>query len=383
MLWDFFCSMKYLTFFFSLILVFGCSQSNDSQNREADQAEPVNWLTYRGQADGPRVVLVSGDEEYRSEEALPMMARILSEKHGFNCTVLFAQDPARPGVVDPNYVKNIPGLVHLEDADLMIIFTRFRALPDDQMAYIQNYLMKGKPVLGIRTATHAFMFQDTTIISGFRHYGCFNGQEGDWRGGFGRLVLGEKWINHHGKHKHQSTKGLIAPQAMDHPITQGLSTGDVWGSTDVYGVRLPLPGDSEPIILGQVTNRSGSYDEEDLFYGMRPTDQELPKMEVRENGDVEYEFNANDPMMPIAWTKSYQLPDGIQGRSFTSTIGSSTDLLQEGTRRLLVNASFWLLDKNVPAKADVEIVGEYEPTKYEFHTDKYWDQRNIIIKDLK
>ena len=60
------------------------------------------WLSYNGNGSMPHVVLVSGDEEYRSEEALPQLAKILSKRHGFKCTVLFAQDPALPGIVDQN-----------------------------------------------------------------------------------------------------------------------------------------------------------------------------------------------------------------------------------------------------------------------------------------
>src|SRR6478609_1796621 len=85
------------------------------------------WLTFEGKPNMPRVVLVSGDEEYRSEEALPQLAKILATRHGFNCTVLFAQDPQKPGIINPNYAQNIPGLENLKIADLMIIFTRFRA----------------------------------------------------------------------------------------------------------------------------------------------------------------------------------------------------------------------------------------------------------------
>ena len=88
-------------------------------------------------------------------------------------------------------------------------------------------------------------------------------------------------------------------------------------------------------------------------------------------------------MMPIAWTKSYQIPGGAPGTAFTSTIGASTDLLEEGTRRLLVNAAFWLLDQDVPAKADVTLVGEYAPTQYSFRDNSYWESRSIRIADLK
>src|SRR5207253_5486188 len=100
-------------------------------------------------------VLVSGDEEYRSEEALPQLAKILARHHGFKCTVLFAVDP-KDGTINPNVNNNIPGLEALKTADLMVIFTRFRDLPDEQLKHIVDYVESGKPIIGLRTATHAF-----------------------------------------------------------------------------------------------------------------------------------------------------------------------------------------------------------------------------------
>src|SRR5438105_13542708 len=98
-------------------------------------------VTYEGSAGpgkGKHIVLVSGDEEYRSEEALPQLGKILAVRHGFKCTVLFAIDP-NDGTINPN-VSNIPGLEALDTADLMVIFTRFRDLPDEQMKHIVDYL---------------------------------------------------------------------------------------------------------------------------------------------------------------------------------------------------------------------------------------------------
>src|SRR5512145_3066633 len=86
----------------------------------------------KGPGKGKRIVLISGDEEYRSEEALPQLAKILSMRHGFRSTVLFAIDPAT-GEIDPRRQDSIPGLEALRSADLMVIFTRFRDLPDEQM----------------------------------------------------------------------------------------------------------------------------------------------------------------------------------------------------------------------------------------------------------
>ena len=226
------------------------------------------------------------------------MAKILSQEHGFDCTVLFAIDP-KTGIIDPNVRDNIPGLSKLKDADLIIVFTRRRELPDEDLARIVDYLKAGKPVIGIRTATHAFL---PTGRSKFVELSdAYNGDKKEWSGGFGRVVLGEHWIDHHGAHKQESTRGIIAPGAADHPILRGIKSGDIWGASDVYAVRLPLPGDSKPLVLGQVTARKGPFDANDRTYGMRPDDG--PAVSGAKN----------NPMMPIAWTKTYQIPGGKRG----------------------------------------------------------------------
>ncbi len=279
---------------------------------------------------GKRIVLVSGDEEYRSEESLPQLAKILSERHGFECTVLFAIDPA-DGTIRPDRTDNIPGLEALDSADLLILLTRFRDLPDGQMKHIVDYIESGKPVIGLRTATHAFQLNASKTYTRY-----------DWRdkstGGFGRLVLGETWINHHGNHDVQSTRGIIAPGEEGHPILRGIRSGDIWGPSDVYEVRLPLPGDSRPLVLGQVLK------------GMRPTDSPA-------------EGRVNNPMMPVAWVRSYQ-----GARVFTTTMGAAEDFLNEGVRRMVVNATYWALglENNISPTADVRLVGEYHPSHFSF-----------------
>jgi type 1 glutamine amidotransferase len=290
-----------------------------------------------GPGQGKHVVLVSGDEEYRSEEALPQLGKILARHHGFKCTVLFAIDP-KDGTINPN-VSNIPGLEALASADLMVIFTRFRDLPDDQMAHIAAYIDAGKPVVGLRTATHAFNIKGDKT---YAKYGNGSRQPG-WEDGFGRRVLGEKWISHHGKHGSQSTRGILAPGQADHPILRGLKDGDIWGPSDVYGIRLPLPGDSQPLVLGQVLT------------GMKFDDPPV-------------EGPQNNPMMPIAWTRTYEGADGKTGRAFCSTIGAATDLAAEGTRRLIVNACYWAagLESQIPDKSNVELVGQYQPSPFKF-----------------
>jgi len=295
-----------------------------------------------------------------------MLGRLLAERHGFTCTVLFSVDP-KTGEISPKTANNTPGIEALDSADLMIILTRFRALPDDKMKHVDDFLKAGKPVIGLRTATHAF----NGLKGDFERYNYnYKGPEKEWRDGFGRLVFGETWISHHGGNESESTRALFAPGAQGNPLLNGIADGEIWGPTDVYGVRLPLPGDAKPLLLGQVVLRDGpaKKGEEDPFYGMRPTDKNpAPATTDKKSGKT---TDKNNPMMPVAWTKSYQIPGGKPGKAFATTMGSSTDLTNEALRRLLVNAVYSLLDMKVPEKADVTIVGEFKPTAYGFDGHK-------------
>jgi type 1 glutamine amidotransferase len=304
------------------------------------------WITFEGKegpGKGKHIVLISGDDEYRSEEGLPQLAKILSRHHGFDCTVLFEVDP-QTGEIVPSQHGNIPGLEALKNADLMIILTRFRNLPDDQMKYIADYIDAGKPVLGIRTATHAFE------VPAGKTYSRFNWNNArDWNGGFGRHILGETWVNHWGNHGSESTRGIIAPDMKGNPLVNGCD--DIWVRTDVYEAH-PTP-DCKPVILGQVLK------------GMKPTD---PPASYQKRDSKGRQQDVNNPMMPIAWIKEYKSDSGKSGRSFCTTMGAAQDLENESLRRLLVNAAYWCtgMEDKIPAKADVEIVGTYKPTRFGF-----------------
>lgn len=304
---------------------------------QADDA----WITFRGgegPGNGKKIVLVSGDEEYRSEEALPQLAKILSKLHGFQCTVVFAIDPDT-GLINPDIGNNIPGLEALKTADLMIIATRFRNLPDDQMEHIVDYVESGRPVIGMRTATHAFNIPEGKKYSKY----SWTSNDKSYEQGFGRQILGETWISHHGNHGSQSTRGLIAKEQERNPILKGIKDGDIWGPTDVYGVRLPMPDGCTPLVLGQVVQ------------GMKPIDPPL-------------EGEKNEPMMPVAWTKSYASESGKKARVFATTMGSSTDLQSEGVRRLLVNATYWAvgLEDKITESTNVDMPGDYRPSPFKF-----------------
>jgi hypothetical protein len=305
----------------------------------APSAAAEDLLVYSGTSGpgaGKHIVWLAGDEEYRSEEAMPMLARILAVHHGFKCTVLFSTDP-QTGQIDPNNPQHIPGMDRLKTADLVVMFWRFRELPDADMKHFVDYLHSGRPIIGLRTSTHAFSYERNKQ-SPYAHFDWRNAQ---WRGGFGQQVLGETWINHHGDHGSESTRGILNPEFANHPILRGVE--DLWGPTDVYGVR-NLPANAQVLVHGQV------------IAGMKPTD---PPVAGRKN----------DPMMPLIWVREYPHESGATNRIVTSTLGSSTDFESEGFRRLLANACYWSLDltDRIPQHAKVDYVGDYRPTPFGFN----------------
>ena len=294
------------------------------------------WITYEG-GEGPgkgkHIVFVSGDDEYRSEEACPQLAKILSLHHGFKCTVLFAIDDK--GEINPAHQTNIPGTHFLNDADMMVVFLRFRHLPDEQMKPIDDFTKSGKPMMGLRTATHSFNYRNMDSP-----YAKWHWRSKEPQGGWGQAVLGDTWISHHGHHKKEATRGVVEQANANHPILTGV--GDVFGLTDVYGI-VHLRDDDAILMRGSVLT------------GMKPTD---PPVEGKKN----------NPMMPLVWTRMYKGEAGKTSRVVSTTMGASVDLESEGLRRLLVNGCFWGLQMDVPEKAKVDIVGEFKPTMYGFGT---------------
>lgn len=300
-------------------------------------AQGKQWVTYEGSqgpGKGKHIVLISGDEEYRSEEALPMMAQILSKHHGFKCTVLFAINP-ETGEIDPEYQTNIPGMEHLQSADLVVMLLRFRELPDEQMKYFDDYTKAGKPIVALRTSTHAFQYK-RNMDSPYAKY-SFNSKVEGWEQGYGRQVLGETWVAHHGNHGKEGTRGLINGIYQDLPILQ--SVKDIWCATDVYTVR-ELTENAQVLVFGQST------------HGMTP---EAP-------------MSYDKSIMPVAWIKEHTNENGKKARVFNTTMGAAIDLVNEDLRRLLVNACYWGLEmeEQIPEKSNVDIVGDYAPTMFGF-----------------
>ncbi len=309
------------------------------------------WVQYLPPKDidcGKSVVLISGDEEYRSEEAMPMLGMLLSQRFGMKCTVLFPIDP-ETGRINPNIQTNIPGMEQLDSADLVIIGLRFRQLPDAQMKHFVDYLNSGRPIIGLRTSTHAFRY-DNESKSEYRKFG-FDSNE--YPGGFGKQILGETWISHHGNHGSQSTRGIVVEANKAHPILAGVA--DVWGPTDVYGVK-KLPDDSVVLLDGQV------------LAGMEQDSEAV-------------DGKPNEPMMPLLWCRELDVEGADQSqRIVCTTMGAASDFVAPGLRRVMVNSAFWSMrmEDKIDPDAMIEFVQDFKPSNFGFNGFK----KNMSVSDF-
>jgi type 1 glutamine amidotransferase len=284
----------------------------------------------KGPGKGKHIVFLAGDHEYRSEESLPALARILARHYGFKCSVFFTTN-AGTGFIEPGS-SNIAGLEVLRKADLLVVFLRFQDFPDAEMQHIADYLDRGGPVVGFRTATHAFQIKrpDARFVK-------YHWQTGDdYKGGFGRQILGETWVSHYGTNHKQSSRLLLQADEAAHPIMRGVK--NVWVQSGGYMAH-PIEG-SRILATGQILD------------GMTP---DSPPARDKEE-------------VPVAWYRTYTGSSGKSGRVFTTTHGASEDLLNDGFRRMAVNACLWAagLEKSIRPAGDISFVGPYRPSTFSF-----------------
>lgn len=290
-------------------------------------AGPLVFEGTAGPGQGKHIVFLAGDHEYRSEESLPALARILAKHHGFKCTVLFNIDKDSGEIVAGN--SNMPGMEALDTANLAVVFLRFQQFPPEQMKHFDSYLNRGGPVVGLRTATHAFQIKGPDPFA--KYSSSYKGAEYDR--GFGHQVLGQTWIGHYGANHRQSTRITLIADKQTHPILRGVK--DVWVHAGGY---VGKPVDGEILTMAQPLN------------GMNP---DSPADETK-------------PPMPSEWTRSYKSSSGKVGRVFTSLYGTSEDLLNDGYRRLLVNGCFWALglEDSIKPDAKIDFVGPFKPNTF-------------------
>jgi len=302
------------------------------------QTENVKHLTYEGTAGvgkGKHIVFLAGDHEYRGEQTLPMLARILAKHHGFKCTVLFSVDK-KTGEIVPGS-SYMPGTEALNDADLAVVFLRFQNLPADQMKPLVDYLDRAGPVVGLRTSTHAFKIPSDSEFAKYDFK--FAGE--DYKGGFGRQVLGETWAGHYGTNHKMSTRLDIVEEQKGHPILIGVEKP--WAECGGYWTD-PMPG-SNVLAMAQplVSMEKGAEPE--------PTKKPCPN----------------------SWTRTYSGKNGATGRVFNTTSGASEDIRDDGFRRMLINACFWAagLEKEIKADNNVAMVGDYNPSTFQMNSGYY------------
>lgn len=298
----------------------------------ANAADRVVYEGAAGPGTGKHIVFIASDHEYRGEETCPAIARILAKRYGFKCTVLFGQDN---GVIKPGS-SNIPGMDVIDDADMLFLFLRFINPNDEWLAKFEGYLNRGGPVLGLRTTTHAF----NGIQGKYAKYN-YNHSGEDFVGGFGRQILGETWnpklgAGHYGSNHKYATAMHTVPAQADHPVMSGVQ--EMHAMAGAYSA-VPMPNS---VILAN--------------------NQVLVSMEVGADP------LPNKPPQPAAWVRTYKSQSGQEGRVFCSTQGASEDILSEGVRRMIVNATLWCMgmEKDIKADADVSFVGPYNPTTFNF-----------------
>jgi hypothetical protein len=293
------------------------------------------WVVYEGDSGpgkGQHILFIASDHEYRGEETCPAIARILAKRYGFKCTVLFGQ--TSEGYIKPGS-STIPGIDAIDDADMLFLFLRFVKPNDQWMEKFESYFDRGGPVLGLRTTTHAF----NGIKGKYAKYN-YKGTK-DYVGGFGRQILGETWnpslgAGHYGSNHRYATAMHVVPQQANHPVMRGVK--DMHAMAGAYSA-VPMPNS---VILAN--NR--------VLSSMKVGAEPLP----------------NKKPQPAAWVRTYKSTSGEEGRVFCSTQGASEDILSEGVRRMIVNATLWCMgmEDSIKADANVSLVGPYHPTTFSF-----------------
>ncbi len=167
----------------------------------------------------PRVAIVIAEDEYHASETLLRFATAeLQEKLGLRCTI-----------VQSDSKTDVPGLEAIDDADLLVMFMRRRTLPDAQLDHFKRYTASGKPLVAIRTSSHAFQ---------------------NWPE-FDRVVLGCHYENHYANHEPMHI--APAPETANEPLLRGLS-GEFASASSLYRIA-PLEKTALPLLMGTCADK--------------------------------------------------------------------------------------------------------------------------------
>lgn len=312
-----------------LLLLMGACSDAPASKQQAEKAEPEVVLSQ------PHIVFVTGDEEYRSEESMPMIAKIAKRTLNAKVTVCYALDES--GFIAPSNLKNIAGLEALKNADLMVLFTRFRELPEEQLQLILDYVESGRPIVGFRTATHAFLYKNDL-------------EKGYLNEKWPKKVFGQKWITHHGHFEDGSsflTEVNLYAEQKTHPVLRGFAPFKAYSWLyHVEGNGDQLSGDSKPLLTGH---------------------------SMRSNYAETQEYPLDNP---VAWTKTYTGNTGKTARVFFTTLGHPFDFKEVSMRKITLNGIAWALgmENQIPDEGTDVSIENYEPNNSGFG-EKYKKNR--------
>jgi type 1 glutamine amidotransferase len=251
---------------------------------------------FRFKNDRRTILMVIGEDEYKTEVTLPAFARQELEPHGFQVQSVQA---------DPADKDNFRGLAQAVAAsDLVLISIRRRTPPDEPLNAIRAHLAAGKPLVGIRTASHAFARRDP---SGPMANGAATWPE------FDAEVLGGHYTGHHGAGPKVAT--AVASGAALHPILRGVDLARLWSNGSLYKVT-PLASSTTPLVMGSIPGQSPE---------------------------------------PVAWTNS---PRTDQPPVFYTSLGHPDDFQNPAFRKLLLNGICWTLGIAAPGSPPKQTTGD-------------------------
>lgn len=245
----------------------------------------------------PHAVIVVGTHHYSPHQTMPRFASEL-DRLGFRTTVI------NPEWNPEKDERGLPGLEALADADVAVFYLRFLKLDESQLEHIMRFVESGKPVVGLRTSTHAFNYPD-----GHPHQAL--------NIDFGRDVLGTPYQIHLGG----KTQVKLAHDAASHPILSGVNS-QAWESPGTLYLVDAEPG-VQPLLVG--TGRSRRVGEVANQFGTHVLEETMSA--------------------PVAWTWTNKW----NGRVFATSLGHAGDFANENSLRVLVNGVFWAADQPVPS----------------------------------
>ena len=227
----------------------------------------------------PHVVMLVAEREYVTNETLPEFALEHLGKD-YKVTILHCDEEGQ------GERNDIPGTAEaVKDADVLLISVRRRALKVDDFKAVEEHIKAGKPVVGIRTANHAFSLRGAEAPEGHVVWEAFDAQ-----------VWGGSYTGHHG-----AGKAVTIKKVADHPILEGVDVAAFRGTGSLYIVN-PIAEHTTAILSGTIEG---------------------------------------EPTEPIAWTNK----TSFGGKAFYTSLGHVGEFEQPQMSILLKNAIDWAVSK--------------------------------------